>query len=97
MHERKLPGLSMGRNPCHAAGTIQGDLMPRRLFAILIPALLCVTAAHAADDFYEDQLQNAKTDLAAGRTAQAGDELRIAAFGFLDRPPLLIEALVRLA
>ncbi len=50
-----------------------------------------------ADDFYEQQLQIAKIDFAAGRTVQAADELRIAAFGFLDRPPLLTEALARLA
>lgn len=50
-----------------------------------------------AEDFYEQQLHAAKSDLAAGRTAPAIDEFRVAAFGFLDRPQLLIETLVRLA
>jgi thioredoxin-like negative regulator of GroEL len=59
--------------------------------------VLMVATSLQAQDFYEQQLQNAKNNLAGARTVQAVDELRIAAFGFLDRPPLLVEALVRLA
>ena len=70
--------------------------MARRPLVVLLIAA-AVSSAFAADDFYEQQLRAAKSDWAANRTAQAADELRIAAFGFLDRPPLLQEALVRLA
>ena len=70
--------------------------MARRPLVVLL-ILAAVSSAFAADDFYEQQLRAAKSDFAANRVAQAADELRIAAFGFLDRPPLLQEALVRLA
>ncbi|MGZ7030334.1 MAG: hypothetical protein ACXVIJ_00055 [Thermoanaerobaculia bacterium] len=50
-----------------------------------------------AEDFYEQQLHDGKSDRAAGKFVEASDELRIAAFGFLDRPLLLTEALVNLA
>lgn len=69
--------------------------MTRSLF-ILLFALLLMPAA-LAQDFYEQQLRAGKVDAQAGRNVQAADEFRIAAFGFLDRPPLLVEALVRLA
>src|SRR5262249_14259482 len=59
--------------------------------------VLLALPAFAAEDFYEQQLRAAKSDIQANRLAQATDELRIAAFGFLDRPPLLQEALARLA
>ena len=48
-------------------------------------------------DFYEQQLRAGKEDRAAGKLVEATDELRIAAFGFLDRPLLLSEALANLA
>src|SRR5437870_10338219 len=51
----------------------------------------------AADDFYEQQLRSGKADYQASRLPQAADELRIAAFGLLQQPPLLSEALIRLA
>lgn len=73
--------------------------MPRR-FRILIlccAALVVATAAFAADDFYEQQLRAGKADLQASRLPQAADELRIAAFGLLDQPPQLTEALATLA
>jgi len=50
-----------------------------------------------AQDFYEQQLRAGKEDRAAGKLVEASDELRIAAFGFLDRPLLLSEALAHLA
>jgi len=49
------------------------------------------------EDFYEQQLRAGKSDRAAGKLVDASDELRIAAFGFLDRPLLLADALVNLA
>ena len=67
----------------------------RPIVAVLI--LMAASTAIAADDFYEQQLRAAKADYQANRLAQATDELRIAAFGFLDRPALLQEALARLA
>ena len=70
--------------------------MSRRPIVVLLVAL-AASSAFAADDFYELQLRAAKRDFVANRLAQAADELRIAAFGFLDRPALLEEALVRLA
>jgi tetratricopeptide (TPR) repeat protein len=48
-------------------------------------------------DFYEQQLRAGKEDRTAGKLVEASDELRIAAFGFLDRPLLLSEALANLA
>ena len=68
-----------------------------RRFALLMLLSLTPAASLHAQDFYEQQLQNGKNNLAGARTVQAVDELRIAAFGFLDRPPLLVETLVRLA
>lgn len=68
-----------------------------RTLAIAVTFALFALAAPAADDFYELQLQTGKIDFAAGRIVAASDEFRIAAFGFLDRPPLLAEALARLA
>src|SRR5213592_4428715 len=67
----------------------------RPIVALLL--IMAVSPAIAADDFYEQQLRAAKSDYQANRLAQATDELRIAAFGFLDRPALLQEALARLA
>jgi tetratricopeptide (TPR) repeat protein len=64
---------------------------------LLAVAVLVDTSVAHAEEFYEQQLRLGKADLAAGHTVQAIDELRVAAFGFLDRPPLLSEALVRLA
>src|SRR5256885_985231 len=63
---------------------------------IMIGAVATLLAA-TVDEFYEQQLRAGKADFQAHRVQQAADELRIAAFGFLDRPPLLEEALVRLA
>ncbi len=65
-------------------------------------AILCSTALLAAlparaQDFYDEQLRAGRDSFQAGRTLEAADELRIAAFGLLDRPQLLSEALVRLA
>ncbi|HEX7422080.1 MAG TPA: hypothetical protein VF505_19520 [Thermoanaerobaculia bacterium] len=66
-------------------------------FATATILALAVAGNLFAEDFYEQQLRLAKVDVAAGRQSQALDELRVAAFGFLDRPALLSEALVRVA
>ena len=63
----------------------------------LVLSLLLATPVFGADAFYEQQLQAGKTDFQMNRLPQAVDEFRIAAFGFLQEPPLLMEALVRLA
>lgn len=47
--------------------------------------------------FYEAQLQAGREAMAGRRVPEAIDHLRIAAFGLLDRPALLSEALARLA
>jgi protein TonB len=49
------------------------------------------------EDFYELQLRAGEGALAAGRFAEGVEDLRIAAFGFLDRPVLLCEALEALS
>lgn len=51
----------------------------------------------AAQDFYELHLRAGEAELSSSRPVEAAVDLRIAAFGLLDRPPLLCEALVYLA
>jgi len=67
-----------------------------RYVCLAVLLAVCVPGLFAAEDFYEQQLRAGKTDFFANQFVRAGDELRIAAFGFLDRPVLLEEALVRL-
>ncbi|MBK7726583.1 MAG: hypothetical protein IPI33_15570 [Dehalococcoidia bacterium] len=62
----------------------------------LIPASI-LGAATPADDFYLVRLQAGKAEAAAGRHYDAIDDFRIASFGFIDQPALLIEGLARLA
>jgi hypothetical protein len=64
---------------------------------VVLIACLMAAPVFAADDFYEQQLRAGKADAQANRLAQAADELRIAAFGFLQQPALLQETLIRLA
>src|SRR5438128_491020 len=71
--------------------------LSRCLLLSLCALIVGSTVDADQDHFYEQQLQTAKSDFQANRIPQAADELRIAAFGFLDKPPLLSEALVRLA
>lgn len=54
-------------------------------------------AAAPADDFYLVRLQAGRAEAAAGRHFEAIDDFRIASFGFLDQPALLMEGLARLA
>jgi tetratricopeptide (TPR) repeat protein len=64
---------------------------------ILAAGLSCFVSVAFGEEFYEQQLRIGKADLVSGRTVQASDELRIAAFGLLDRPAMLSDALVHLA
>jgi thioredoxin-like negative regulator of GroEL len=68
-------------------------------FLVAVLAAVAILAAFpaSAQDFYDDQLHAGRDSFQAGRNLEAADELRIAAFGLLDRPQLLTEALVRLA
>jgi len=67
-------------------------------FALLALApLFIVGAAGPADDFYLVRLQAGKAEAAAGRHYEAIEDFRIASFGFLDQPVLLVEGLSRLA
>lgn len=65
------------------------------LFAALLAA--ASIAAGQAEDFYEARLLAGYQAIRAQRVPEAIDQLRIAAFGLMDRPVLLTEALVRLA
>lgn len=68
--------------------------MIARIFLI---GLLAAAPLMAADDFYEQELRSGKADYQASRLPQAADEFRIAAFGLMQQPVLLQEALARLA
>lgn len=75
--------------------------LPLQCLALLVlsafgPAAI-LGAATPADDFYLSRLQAGKAEAAAGRPYEAIDDLKIAAFGFLDQPSLLLEGLARLA
>ncbi len=60
-------------------------------------ALLLAARLMRGEDFYELQLRAGEAALAGGHFAQAAEDLRIAAFGFLDRPALLCQALQALS
>ena len=64
--------------------------------ATMLVAGLAVSAARA-DDFYEARLRNGEQALAAGRTREAVDNLRVASFGLLEKPSLLLASLATLA
>lgn len=64
---------------------------------VLLVSMLLAAPMLAEDNFYEQQLVAGKTDAQANRLSRAADELRIAAFGLMQQPALLQEALARLA
>jgi hypothetical protein len=70
------------------------------LRSLAIAALLLAAAAIAwgqPEDFYEARLVAGYEAMRAERVPEAIDQFRIAAFGLMEKPPLLTEALVRLA
>jgi len=76
----------------------------RRLAAIRLAAVaavaglaLAATPATAADPFYLDLLRQGLATRARGQQAEAARLLRLAAFGMLEEPPLLAQALAHLA
>ena len=54
---------------------------------------LVVASRASAQDFFEQRLRAAKTELSARQPAEALVDLKLASFGFLGRPALLCEAL----
>lgn len=59
--------------------------------------LLLLAIGARADDFYDVRLRVGQEAYREKRFREAGDNFRIAVFGFLDRPPALSSALARLA
>ena len=70
--------------------------MKRPLGVLLLLATVAWAAgpALAADDFYQQRLEEGRIAFLAGSSAEAGDLLRIACFGLMDQPQLLSEGLV---
>ena len=74
----------------------------RRPASRIVPLLSGIFAAAlvpaaAGQDFSQTRLREGKDAYRAHRFLEAVDQLRIAAFGFLDRPPALCESLVYLS
>jgi len=67
-----------------------------RYFAALL-VLALGSRAQAADPFYLSLLKAGTESYRLTRYPQAADELRVACFGLLEEPPLLVECLARLA
>lgn len=64
---------------------------------ILAASLIAIASRAAGQDFYADRLRVGESELAAGRAAEAVEDLRLAAFGLMNQPPLLCQTLVSLA
>ncbi len=58
---------------------------------------MTLVASSQGEDFYEARLRAGQEAYRQKRALEAVDQLRIAAFGFLNTPPLLSESLARLA
>lgn len=69
----------------------------RKLLLLLPLFLLTASIASADDAFYETRLATGKQAYVEKRLPDAVADLRIAAFGFLERPALLSETLVWMA
>jgi hypothetical protein len=69
--------------------------MKRYVLALLGAASLAMPAA-AYDDFYARRLELGKQAFAAGKPADAAEELRVACFGMVDAPAALTECVARL-
>lgn|GEM_PF-1301504 len=91
--------MSTPRRSHRPTGPVTGPAtVPALALALAVGlGLLCAPDAEGAHPFYERRLTEGTVALEQGRPAEAAHELEIAAFGLLDEPPRLIEALVRLA
>ncbi len=88
----------MSRLAAQALGSFAKPLKNAHWIALaLLARTLSVQAASPTDDFYLARLAAGRAEAVAGRHLEATDELRIAVFGFLDQPALLLEGLGRLA
>ncbi|MEM8960872.1 MAG: hypothetical protein AAGD38_05300 [Acidobacteriota bacterium] len=67
------------------------------LVSLLLGSLSFGTTTWAADPFYEGLLQDGSVAMRAGLYESAAENLRLACFGLLDEPELLVVGLVRLA
>lgn len=65
--------------------------------ASLLALAFPLEALAGADEFYLARLKAGKAEVRLGRTLEAEEDLRIACFGLMDDPPLLVECLGRLA
>jgi tetratricopeptide (TPR) repeat protein len=73
------------------------DKRMRKILSLLLLFLLSAPIASADDAFYETRLATGKQAFVEKRLPDAVADLRIAAFGFLERPALLSETLVWMA
>jgi len=73
------------------------DKRMRKILSLLLLLLLTGSIASADDAFYETRLAAGKQAYVEKRLPDAVADLRIAAFGFLERPALLSETLVWMA
>ena len=64
---------------------------------LLLVILLAPVRARGADRFYTDLLTRGSQAYASAEYDEAARLLRIACFGFLEEPPLLLEGLLRLS
>jgi tetratricopeptide (TPR) repeat protein len=96
--EKKADSSGLSRLAAQGLGSFAKPLKNAHWIALALLALaLSVQAASPTDDFYLARLAAGRAEAAAGRHLEATDELRIAVFGFLDQPALLLEGLGRLA
>ncbi|MGH9315785.1 MAG: hypothetical protein ACRD1P_01565 [Thermoanaerobaculia bacterium] len=67
-----------------------------RVVLLLLGLMMTLVSRGRSEDFYETRLRAGQEAFRGKLFLQAVDELRIASFGFLDRPVLLSESLARL-
>ncbi len=68
----------------------------KRYVLALLGAVILATPAAAYDDFYAKRLELGRQAFAAGKPAEAAEELRVACFGMVDAPEALTECVARL-
>lgn len=69
----------------------------RRTVLLIAWLMMALVGTAQSEDFYETRLRAGQEAYRQKLAVEAVDQLRIAAFGFLDRPSLLSESLARLA